>query len=67
MFASIRHLNSSMTYVDIVEFQMGTYINFCLEFRSHNTTNFDDFIFFICLLLLLLFFDRVMMKKYTKL
>ena len=36
-----------MTNVDIVVFQIRTYTNFFLGFRSHNKTNFDDHIFFM--------------------
>ena len=50
-----------MTNVDIVVFQIRTYTNFFLGFRSHNKTNFDDHIFFMY------FFLQKMAKKYTKL
>ena len=51
-----------MTNVDIVVFQIRTYTNFFLGFRSHNKTNFDDHIFFMYF-----FFLQKMAKKYTKL
>ena len=50
-----------MTNVDIVVFQIRTYTNFFLGFRSHNKTNIDDHIFFMY------FFLQKMTKKYTKL
>ena len=50
-----------MTNVEIVVFQIRTYTNFFLGFRSHNKTNFDDHIFFMY------FFLQKMAKKYTKL